>query len=294
MPTQETLHHDIDSAEIPDAPEELLGLWVRDSITLGDGSVDRTTRVWWNQTRKAFVDLRIPAGRAIIRQPRGDVLLPPSVLESLGRQKGFAGHIVVEGARCRWIRSIDFQPQTDRPDEAIIWIEGEMLYEEGSAGSVVGSSYREIYRRLSKADRHCISLRLVERESLNLGGHHADQAILVIVDETFMFAKRRPQQLVGTESLSDYLAKANNMDEVQAYLDCEISMGVIGRTWEDWIVQHSTLPWREGQPLGIGGAPIVQSGRIVIHGSSETQIWRIDESNLPREELVGLFGKRNE
>jgi hypothetical protein len=291
MPMHEHRHREDGSVETPDAPEGLLGLWVRESITLGDGTVDRATKVWWGQTRRAFVDLRIPEGRPNLSRTMDEFLLPPSILESLGRQKGFAGHILIEGARCRWIRSIDFQPRSGRPDEAVIRIEGDVLYEDGKPGSVVGAAYREVYRRVRRADRRCISLRLAERESPEHERREASHAILVIVDETFMFAKRRPQQLVGTDMLSDLLVKATSLKEVKAYLDCEISLGVIGRTGEGWTIQHSTLPWREGQPLGIRGKATLASDRLVIQEPSGKEVWSIEESNLPRKELVELFDK---
>ena len=47
----------------PDVPEWLVGLWRRESIRFTDGTIDRTTRVFWGQTRSLCVDIRAPLAR---------------------------------------------------------------------------------------------------------------------------------------------------------------------------------------------------------------------------------------
>ena len=47
----------------PTAPAWLVGLWQRHEMLLPDGTADRTTRVFWGQTRSLYVDLRVPADR---------------------------------------------------------------------------------------------------------------------------------------------------------------------------------------------------------------------------------------
>lgn len=63
-------------------PAEYEGLWRRTGIWRGNGTSDLTTQVWWFQSSRYHVDLRIPVDRIGIN--------------------GFAGVTVVDGERCEW------------------------------------------------------------------------------------------------------------------------------------------------------------------------------------------------
>ena len=71
-------------------PEWLRGLWRRRSIRFADGSYDDTTVVYWLQGDSAFADIRIPAGRPVIRDRDELAELSDGELLALTRQGGFA------------------------------------------------------------------------------------------------------------------------------------------------------------------------------------------------------------
>src|SRR5688572_2148781 len=102
-----------DLPPVPDrltAPAWLVGLWQRREMLLPDGSADRTTRVFWGQTRSLYVDIRVPANRPSGEGRRSLADYTPGEFRQLAEQKGFAGHIDVADSLCRWTRTIDYRP----------------------------------------------------------------------------------------------------------------------------------------------------------------------------------------
>jgi hypothetical protein len=113
----------------PPAPEWLTGIWRRESIVYSDGTEDRSTCVLWGQTRSRYVDLRIPADRPPARGRRSFDDFSEGELLLLAEQMGFAGHVVLKGDVCTWIRYIDYQPNTGRPDSGRLELNGDALHE---------------------------------------------------------------------------------------------------------------------------------------------------------------------
>jgi hypothetical protein len=180
-------------SEQPPAPAWLTGLWQRREILLPDGTVDRTTRVFWGQTPSLYVDLRVPADRppGAGRQSFAD--FSPDELLQLAAQKGFAGHIALDGSLCRWTRYLDYRPNNGRPDEGHLRLDGDRLYEEGDPTSVLGSAYRETYERIARGDRRSAALRAE-------GGR---EGVLVILDDHFLYARARQAPLPPAETLRE-------------------------------------------------------------------------------------------
>lgn len=275
------------SDETPRAPAWLKGIWRREAMIFADGRSDRTTSVHWGQTGSLYVDLRIPAGRPAARGRRSLEAFDNEELLRIAAQKGFAGHILMDGDRCTWIRYIDYQPGTGRPDSGRLRLEGETLYEEGDATSIVASSYREIYRHERKAQRLCAALRAVSAESS--GGHR--EAVLVLIDDRFLYARDRAKPLPPAETLVD-LVKAADGDRGQIlfYLDCEISLGTIEAAG-GWRIDASTLPFREGEPLFAAAAVRADGDGLEVNGNTGVTRWRIAESSLPSAELAQLLAR---
>ncbi len=49
----------------PSGSARAIGLWKRMSFAVGDGPEDRTTTVFWGQTSRLYIDVRVP-----VRRPR--------------------------------------------------------------------------------------------------------------------------------------------------------------------------------------------------------------------------------
>lgn len=91
-------------------PPEWRGLWRRLALQRSDGTMDTKSFVFWIQTERAYVDLRIPLDRNDIQ--------------------GFAGHLDHAGQNACWIRTIDYAP-TGQPDEGHLTRERRMMIEHG-------------------------------------------------------------------------------------------------------------------------------------------------------------------
>src|SRR5262249_48345860 len=148
-----------------------------------------------------YVDIRIPKGRPRCRGRRSFRELTKSEIRRLAAQQGFAGMARMAGRRCTWSREIDYQPDSGRPDTARLRIEGEVLSETGKASSAIGSDYEEIYVRERRGDELCAALRLA-------GSGRRPSAILVLLDDRFLFARARRVRLPVGPSLQDVVDEA--------------------------------------------------------------------------------------
>ncbi len=191
---------------------EVRGVWRRSLLLRPDGTRDATGFVVWMQGQRHFVDLRQPAGRPHFDGP--DTLTAPQ-LAWLARQEGFAGELVQDGVFVEWRRALDFQPPSGSPDSARLWFEGATLVEEGRH-----APYVERWEPLcTSPPRIDASARLRE------GGR---DAALVRCDDRFML-----------------MIEAS--DPARRLTECEISLGRV--SGDGWLIEHSTLPWREQRVL---------------------------------------------
>ncbi|MFN4140482.1 hypothetical protein [Aestuariivirga sp.] len=265
----------------PTAPGWLAGLWRRSSIVLADGTVDDTTLVYWGQTETLFVDLRIPADRPDAQGRRSFEDFSDEELLSLAEQKGFAGHVVVDGSMCTWVRYIDFRPDNGRSDQGRLRIDGDTLFEEGDPSSVLGEGYRETYHRQCRAQQRSVALYRPAGQ-----GARENAAVLIVIDDRFLYARARPRPLPQAESLRDLIAAAGNDRElIHGYLDCEVSYGLVS---EGWKVANSTIPFREGQRLTERRFSLAPESHVLATDDGN-QPWSIVESTLALPELAELM-----
>ncbi len=278
--------------ELPQAPDWLVGLWRRESIELQDGTLDRTTQVFWGQSSNLFVDIRIPIDRPLRPGCLGFKDFTLEELTQLSEQCAFAGHVLVEDETCTWTRFIDYQPNTGRPDTGRLRLEGNILHEEGSADSIIGMDYHEIYRRDVGGEERRIALRLESCGGHLFGERPPNDAILVVLDDHFMFARGRGCQLEPAETLHELVQKADgNRATIEAYLDCEVSIGRLGIDDHAWRIELSTLPWREGERLFSQGQARIESDKNLLRMDSPAgwARWRVFDTNLPCETVSGLL-----
>jgi hypothetical protein len=269
-------------------PDWLVGLWRRESLTLSTGAEDVTTHVFWGQTRSIYVDIRIPADRPSFAGRRSAGDCTPEELRALARQMGFAGRLALHGPKCTWLRDIDFQPDTGRPDTGLLRCEGDVLYETGEASSVIGHAYQEVYAREASGSQRLAALKL-KAATGGLAG--AAGAILLVIDDRFLFARPRPSPLPAGRTLEQLVeARIDDRDFVRACLDCEVSIGWIGPGQPSWTIALSTLPFREGRRVFPQARAGIVAGELRLNGGSGTSRWQIVECSGPPEALVDLLG----
>ena len=135
-------------------PEKLWGLWQRVSLETPDAPSDTTTRVYWLQTPSLFVDIRIPATRALSADCSCLEDYAAAELAVLAQQDGFAGRTLLDGDLCCWQREIAFQPPSGFPDQGRLQFHDDEIVEEG-----VHLPYREVWRRVADGDGSWVARR---------------------------------------------------------------------------------------------------------------------------------------
>jgi len=269
--------------ELPLAPNWLVGLWRREFIELQDGTIDRTTRVFWAQTLNLFVDIRIPIDRPARLGCAGFKDFTLEELSRLCEQRAFAGHVIVNDDDCTWVRLIDYQPDTGRPDRGRLRLEGDILHEVGGANTVTSMEYHEMYHRDVGGKERRVALRLETCAGHSLGERPPSDAILVILDDRFVFARSRSCPLEPAETLCGLVASADgDRAAIEGYLDCEVSIGSLGSDVRAWRIELSTLPWREGQRLFPRGDARTEpdEGVFRVDTSAGSVRWRVNDTNL--------------
>jgi len=258
------------TAPLPEpSPETLPGLWRRSQIAWPDGRRDETSWVNWLQGPGLYIDLRQPAGRPDFAHVASlaDLTLPD--MDWLARQEGFAGELVHEDGWFEWRRDIDFQPEAIYSDRGRLWIEGDAMVEEGA-----DIPYIEHWHREPVAARPCWAMRLRNHGSGRKGA-------LIRLGNLFMYARERDLLPPPHLHLRDCVAGAATLDAARALLDCEISQGAV--TSAGWIVQRSSLPFREGKPLApVPGPTTLATADTDRGGGATVRHWEItDQRGAP-------------
>jgi len=153
----------------------------------------------------------------------------------LAAQEGFAGELVEEDGWFEWRRDIDFQPKAIYSDIGRLWIEGDVMVEEGK-----DIPYIEHWHREPIGSMPLWAARLEDRETGQKGA-------IARMGSLFMIARERYCAVPEGLTLAECVAGAADMARAQEFLDCEISQGAVTST--GWFVQRSSLPFREGKSL---------------------------------------------
>jgi len=206
------------------------GLWRRRLLRDADGE-DRESQVWWLQGDGWYVDLRIPPGRPDFTGVTGFEQCNDEQLAWLARQQGFAGRLVIDGTRLHWQRAIDLQPPASLADVGTVHWDGECLHEQG-----VFADYAEEWVR------HRPTAPASQAWATEDG-----RGLRVVVGEWFMQAVDRRPPLPAGARLARLLTES--AFSAADLLACAVDLGRVGGRAEDWRVQHSSQPWREGKSL---------------------------------------------
>lgn len=224
-------------------PDWLRGVWQRTRIDYSDGSSDTSSRVFWLQGLSCYGDLRIATTRPIVKRlgaSRDDDL-------ALAHQQGATGHCHYLDGQAVWQREWGYQPVVDFPEPGDIELRDSCIIERAPSGA-----YEEEWHRLTPKDP---DIHVWLRED----GH----ARLLVIDAFAMLIERRPLVLPPLP-LANLLRESSQ--DAQTLLNCEISYAEYGAN-SNFLIRHSTLPWREGQSLSLCN----QQGEILPSG------WRLEE-----------------
>ena len=264
-------------------PTGFIGVWQRISMEAKGRPADITTQAYWIQTSALQADMRVPAGRPDFSGKASLAEYSVDDLLWLARQQGIAGMTLAGGELVHRRRQIDYQPTRGRDNTHRMHFEGELLVDENLQGSVV-----EKWRRLAGAEGGVITLRLLEEAEAD-GRIVPRKGYLLVVSDYFLFVRDRPEFTRQAASLEDlFEAQDLEREEMVPFLDCEFSFGRRSGGAQPWIIELSTLPYREGkalfspgqfEALRAGGNALVQRGRG--RNGLITRRWSIHEWTEP-------------
>jgi hypothetical protein len=218
-------------------PAQYLGVWRR-TLLEQQGSQDTSSLVLWMQTHQQHADIRIPISRPDFSNCESLLDCSAEQLRWLATQQGFAGTTEVNSTTCQWYREFDFQPTNGSRDIGEMAFDGsDTLLETG-----VDAPYFEVWKK-------------VEYSHLNISTHQvsgedrhgiATPARLLIAGNHFAYVRPRNADLPQASSLQMVFDKHyQSMRTLLDWLDFEISFGEIVDHITG-LIQHSTLPFREG------------------------------------------------
>jgi hypothetical protein len=254
----------------------MLGIWHRQWIERA-GVKSNTREVEYLQTPHVFGDVRFPTDRPQFAQVSSFADLADGDLKSLAQQQAMAGSTRVAGEVATWDHEIRYQPpngetDTGRLDRA----DAGVIYEYGLDGS-----YTEEWQ-VNRAARFLV-VRIERSGRL--------ERLLIAAGNRFMFVRNRAKDLPRSDSLAALITSTKaTRDQIIEYLDCEFSTGSIAAGHGSWIIEKSTLPWRQSHRLElvdqIRAADF--SNRMAGHDVGEED-WSVPVNTFSRHEIQALF-----
>lgn len=124
--------------------EQLQGLWKRDWLK-SETIFDSSTRVFWAQSGRRFVDIRIPEQRPALVGKTCLEELESAELLLLVKAEGFAGSITLDESDCTWNREINWHGYSDDVDAGSLWFSDQcdVLIEDG-----IHANYKEQWNKV--------------------------------------------------------------------------------------------------------------------------------------------------
>lgn len=232
----------------PTVPDDLVGCWRRSWIEHADGSRDDSSIVVWLQLGSDMADLRVPGHRGSVTGRAGFAECSLDELRALAESDSSSGVTVCtpvtlgeDGRRratAEWFDGDDgiaFQPVTAFPEPGLLeWVDDDVMIERAPSGA-----YVEEWRVLP-GTRGPLEHRIAAD-----GTHvyRAGDAAIVVRD--------RSQPIAEVARLAELVAACgDDRERLLALADCEFSFAV--RRDGEFVVEASTLPWREGAVVDVG------------------------------------------
>jgi hypothetical protein len=233
-------------------PKDMIGCWERSYIRFSDGTEDRATRVIWLQTPSGVADIRIAGSRPNLTGRGGLADCSTDELLKLAEQDCFCGITLFDPdaspfPTASWPKEaylFRFQPVITFPEPG--WIEwqeaGTCMIERAPSGA-----YEEDWRLQSGS--RSFAAHLTKRDA-------ATTTCLYVAGEHAIYARNRRVALPPHKTLLELAHDARyESDRLEELVDCEFSYARRAQAGDDYDIVLSTLPWREGKPLG---CPCVQ------------------------------------
>jgi hypothetical protein len=260
-------------------PTWLRGVWTREWIQKGKAKFN-TLDVHYLQTPTYFADIRIP--KDLVRLPKAKSFadLTDQELRLLARQNGFTGLTTTSGAVATWNHDIQFQPSDGSPDRGRLQQNGPgRMHEHGLDGS-----YIEAWRSTSGGEGRFLVIRV----------EHAGRLVktLVVVGNQFIYVRNRAVDLPTAESFEALINSSRaSRAQIEAYLDCEFSVGRVQGGSVLGEIEQSTLPWREGRHLDfVEEIAAVEGGAGLAPRAAGDDEWTVPVNTLSAQAIEEMFG----
>ena len=257
--------------------EKMIGCWERLYIRFSEGTEDKTTRVIWLQTLSGVADIRIAASRPNLRGRRGFGDCSKDELLKLAEQDCFCGVTLFDPdakpfPTASWPKEaylFRFQPVITFPEPG--WIEwqdsGTCMIERAPSGA-----YEEDWRLQSGS--RSFAAHLTKRDA-------TATTCLYVAGEHAIYVRNRAMDLPSDKTLLELARDAKcERGRLEELLNCEFSYGRQKQPGADFKIELSTLPWREGQPLGVPWVAALTSKAVnvgdLVFGDNWTDesLWR--------------------
>ena len=218
-----------------DVPDCYVGAWRKHTLT---------EQAFWLQSRRLHASLIIPANRPDFcgRQSWAD--LSDAELMQLAHQGGVAGACIAQADILHRRRQFDYLPRRGEPNLRRMQRAGMQLTDATLDGRDAC-----VWELLADAQQEIVALRF---QDAGIGPDSDDQrkGYLLVIGDYFLFVRDRLVFTQQAESLA-ILAECKHLDRAQLIelLDFEISFGTRPKDDSDWLIQLSTIPYREGRPL---------------------------------------------
>ena len=259
-------------------PTWLPGVWTRDWIER-QGTRTDLFAIHYLQTPTAFGDMRVPRNRPSFARARSFADLSDAELLVLAKQRGFAGYTTSVGDIATWHHEIDFQPPDTSADAGRL----EHIDDAHMREHALDSSYIESWRSLGAGEGRFLALS--EERAGRL------RRVLVVAGDHFLYVRNRQRDLPAAESI-DSLVSATRSSRAQIidYLDCEFSYGRVRGGATPWMIEQSTIPWREGKRLDYVDELVVtgEGNDVVLRNGSADKLV-VKENTFAKSDLAWLF-----
>lgn len=252
-------------------PDRMLGCWRRRYIRFKDGHEDTETAVIWLQTLSGMVDIRIP--RRTINYSDGSSLQDytlEQLLELATQDCGTAITTLDEStkpyATASWETDENdayIQTVVNFPEDGWFdWKEdGLCMMEWAPSGA-----YEEDWRLQENSRAYVAEFRNTKPEKskfVYVAGDHA------------VYVRGRELQVSELRPLKDIAMDArHNRDHVISLVDSEFSYAQRDEATNEFIIEISTLPFREKQNLEINILLTMEPGKEEITNADSGDVWR--------------------
>jgi hypothetical protein len=262
-------------------PEWALGCVRRRSITMATAVEDSVTRVFWVQAHGMTGDIRIHPARPRIAAATDLAKLDRETLSLLASVEGGVATTSWNEPVMSWADWIGFQPYDKYPEPGIMRRIGDCMIEFAPSGA-----YVEDWRFLPSAPGLLAALHLVS-ETDDYGRSSARSGGLVVAgDHAIRTLARRDELPEGTRAQDFVRASIDPSAALARVFDCITDYMI--RDGNDWIIEASTDPRREGLRVALTGdlMPGADPATVIetVTGASgiSQRLWRIESLEANR------------